>query len=113
MTTIEQWFDPQNRVHIEAYCELQKTGMWPKGFIPNNIEMPEMPATWHFQITNKIAEAWIKGANTQYQAIEKSFIALQKQTSCDNCLEKNHGCIRTHGSQMCKLSARFKWSDGV
>ena len=51
-----EYFDPYNIDHIKAYKKLQDTGMWPKGFLPENIYIP---AGWDYRIKYKIADAWI------------------------------------------------------
>jgi len=51
------YFDPYNHNHLLAYQTLQETGMWPKGFLPEGIEIPSY---WNPLITQKIADAWIK-----------------------------------------------------
>lgn len=51
------WFDAENMNHLAAYKHLQKTGTWPKGFIPENVEME---AQWLIHVIDKIANQWIK-----------------------------------------------------
>jgi hypothetical protein len=55
--TIYDWFDPDNKDHIKGYNELQDTGMWPKGFIPNNVTL--VP-NWHVIIPFMLADRWVK-----------------------------------------------------
>jgi len=52
-----EWFDPDNIEHIKAYEELQKRGIWPKNFKPENIYME---ANWQGILAFKLANAWIK-----------------------------------------------------
>jgi hypothetical protein len=35
---ITDWFDPNDKSHLEAYEHL-KNGVWPKDFIPNDMDM--------------------------------------------------------------------------
>ena len=55
---ISDFFDPYNMDHIEAYHHLCQTGMWPKGFIPEELKL-EFESSWQFIIMNKLAEAWV------------------------------------------------------
>lgn len=54
---VEDWFDPNNLEHIEAYRHLTKFGEWPAGFIPD--EAVFAPA-WFPQIAAKMADCWAK-----------------------------------------------------
>ena len=51
-----EWFDPYNERHIEAYKHLVKKGVWPKNFIPENVEMD---FHWQYKLFAKIAECWV------------------------------------------------------
>ena len=53
---IIEFFDPYNMEHVRAYEHLQKTGQWPKGFIPKRTLFP---TNWHLLIINKLANAWV------------------------------------------------------
>ena len=53
---IGKWFDPYDVKHIKAYKELEKTGTWPKRFLPKDIEMGEL---WQIDILDKMANAWL------------------------------------------------------
>ncbi len=55
-TSIVDWFDPNNIEHIKAYQTLERTGMWPKDFLPENILLTD---TWQVGIMAKIASCWI------------------------------------------------------
>ena len=52
-----EWFDPYNRVHLEAYNHLRMTGVWPMGFIPESIYMDQH---WQVLIFAKLADAWVE-----------------------------------------------------
>ena len=52
-----EWFDPLNPAHMAAYEHLQKTGCWPKGFIP---EYMEMPHGWQMLLEAKLSEVFYK-----------------------------------------------------
>ena len=54
MTTLYEWFDPSNKEHIKAFRSLQKTGVWPKGFVPEHVERG---SSW--RLVSKIAEYYI------------------------------------------------------
>lgn len=51
------WFDPNNKQHLEAYQHLCCKGIWPEDFIPKHIEIPN---TWQVTLGQKIADCWIK-----------------------------------------------------
>jgi hypothetical protein len=53
---ITDWFYPNNKTHLEAYEHLKKNGVWPKDFIPNDLELPPI---WQVMLMGKMAECWI------------------------------------------------------
>jgi hypothetical protein len=53
--SVVDFFDPHNPEHLKAFDELDKTGIWPKGFI-DGLEIPPM---WAVQLMNKMARAWV------------------------------------------------------
>lgn len=55
--SVVDWFDCKNIQHLKAYREICKTGCWPKGFIPPNVEMVNM---WQVGIAGKLAMAHCK-----------------------------------------------------
>jgi hypothetical protein len=55
--SIVDFFDVNNVDHIKAYDTLEKTGMWPIGFISDDINFPN---NWHILLTFKMTDAWIK-----------------------------------------------------
>ncbi len=55
-TSIVDWFDCNNLVHLQAYRTLQQTGVWPKGFLPENIIFP---IAWHASIAFKLADCFM------------------------------------------------------
>ena len=56
MMNIVDWFDPDNIEHLKAYRHLQNFGLWPGGFLPDDIEIPSL---WSTLIKNKIVEFFI------------------------------------------------------
>ena len=55
--TIIEWFNPADIKHIWAWRELERTGRWPKNFIPFDIDIEVSHAL--FEIMAKIANCWI------------------------------------------------------
>lgn len=53
---IIDWFDPENLEHLRAYRHLQNFGSWPKGFLPDDIEIPVL---WSTMIESKIVDFFI------------------------------------------------------
>lgn len=53
---IEDWFDPHNENHIEAYQYLCQTGTWPEGFIPEDVQCDH---NWQILLWHKMADAWV------------------------------------------------------
>jgi hypothetical protein len=51
-----EFFDPLDINHLKAYQHLQKTGTWPEGFIPKNIEMD---VNWYLLMQYKMADLWV------------------------------------------------------
>jgi hypothetical protein len=54
---IEKFFNPRDMRHIIAYQELQNTGVWPKGFISEDLEFGP---GWQALIAFKIADVYIE-----------------------------------------------------
>jgi len=54
---IIEWFDPKNVDHLKAYRHLQDNGLWPEGFIPENMEFM---AGWQIFIASSMADEWIQ-----------------------------------------------------
>jgi hypothetical protein len=52
-----EWFNPHSLQHIEAYKYLCDNGMWPKGFIPDDVKMDN---GWWTTINFAMAELWVK-----------------------------------------------------
>jgi hypothetical protein len=57
MEKFSDWFDPYDIYHVRAFNHLCKTGYWPKGFIPDNLEMSSI---WQYEVVAKLADAWTK-----------------------------------------------------
>ena len=55
--TIIEFFNPLNIEHLKAYKSLENTGVWPKGFLPDDIEIP---SGWSWHIQSKIVEQFLK-----------------------------------------------------
>jgi len=53
------WFDTSNIDHIAALNHLHEEGSFPKGFVPEHIEMDH---NWHTVVIGKMATNWIKAA---------------------------------------------------
>jgi hypothetical protein len=60
--SIIDFFDPYNVEHLKAYRVLEKTGSWPKGFLPKDGEGMEWPMVWQAGLTAKMAKAWLAQA---------------------------------------------------
>jgi hypothetical protein len=52
--TLYEWFDPSDKGHIKAFHIATTTGRWPKGFIPDGVELGTL-----WSISNKIAEYYV------------------------------------------------------
>lgn len=55
-TSIVDWFDVNDTNHVGAYRHLQQTGVWERGFLPENIIFP---VAWHAMIAFKLADAYM------------------------------------------------------
>jgi hypothetical protein len=51
------WFDAGNVEHLKAYRYLEKTGCWPEGFLPADIDMPH---NWQFILLAAMAAKWLE-----------------------------------------------------
>jgi len=54
---IVDWFDPSNIEHLKAYKHLQDTGVWPEGFLLEDIEMLPL---WSLLLSGKIVDVYLK-----------------------------------------------------
>ena len=61
--TIVEFFDVYNCQHLMAFKSLSKTGVWPKGFLPEHVT--EFENLWHYLLLDKMANAWITHNETQ------------------------------------------------
>ena len=52
-----EWFDINKKEHLEAYEYLNNTGSWPKGFIPDNVEMS---ISWNPVLHYRMAFAYVE-----------------------------------------------------
>ena len=79
--TISDYFDENNKDHIKAYIYLSKNGVWPENFITNDIKFN---ATWHFDITLKLALKYIE---TQFDDICNCETPIPNKATliCKNC----------------------------
>ncbi len=55
MKTIIEWFNIENKEHLQAYHTFLTTGAWPKDFIPKDIEFTDL---WQVTLNFKMAQAW-------------------------------------------------------
>ena len=53
---LDEWFNPHNPEHMQAYEVLCDTGAWPEGFVPPTIEVPIFAIQG---IQAKMAAAWL------------------------------------------------------
>jgi hypothetical protein len=59
--TIVDFFDPYNVEHLKAYRHLEKTGSWPKDFIPDEL-MDGINIAWQVELLGKMSKAWLEQA---------------------------------------------------
>lgn len=60
--TFEQWFDVNNREHLEAFQEKRETGYWPKGFIPNEYKYLCNGSLVEYKIMTRIVDRYCEKA---------------------------------------------------
>lgn len=53
---IEDWFDPTNSDHIQAFIFLNENGSWPENFIPPHVKFNQH---WLEGIYRKLANEWV------------------------------------------------------
>lgn len=56
------WFDVKNKNHIESYRYLQSTGFWPRGFVPDHVDID---VNWQTMIMNKLAQLALDSLNSK------------------------------------------------
>ena len=66
--SFSEWFNPDDIGHLHAYHVLQQTGLWPEGFIPENIYMEP---GWQGIIAFKLANKWIDYRVLFHKVFEK------------------------------------------
>jgi len=54
---LRDWFDPMSSEHMKAYVHLNETGSWPKGFLPEDLEI--LP-NWQIVLIGKMADCWLE-----------------------------------------------------
>jgi hypothetical protein len=52
---IEEFFDPYNPEHIDAFATLSETGSWPEGFADHCRFDP----CWLVALLGKLSQAWV------------------------------------------------------
>ena len=52
-----EWFDIRETDHFMAYKHLMKNGMWPEGFIPDDVEIPN---NWQVSLMGNIVDEFIR-----------------------------------------------------
>ncbi len=55
--TIIEWFDPENEKHMKAWKHLSKSGSWPRDFIPDDVEFPNL---WQVSLAGIMGELYCK-----------------------------------------------------
>lgn len=53
---IGDWFDVNNTDHLKAWAHMEKTGFWPKDFIPTNINFT---TNWHMLLMGRMASEYV------------------------------------------------------
>jgi len=53
---IKNWFDPYSDEHLDAFKEVNRTGMWPEGFVPNDMHFSSF---WRLELLEILAKAWL------------------------------------------------------
>jgi len=56
---IVDWFDVANPEHLKAYKHLQDTGLWPEGFLPEDIEIEYVSECWP-RLDTKLADKFVE-----------------------------------------------------
>jgi hypothetical protein len=54
--SVWEWFDPTDLTHLQAYQVLQQTGIWPEGFIPENVGFPVL---WSLHLDARLANLYV------------------------------------------------------
>ena len=57
MKNLITWFKPHERQHLRAYSEMRRTGRWPEGFLPHDLQIPY---GWHDKLAHRIADEFIE-----------------------------------------------------
>ena len=57
MISITDWFGPHNLEHMKSYGILVDSGVWPEGFVPENVYYY---SGWRCMLGFKLADAWME-----------------------------------------------------
>jgi len=90
---INEWFDVKNIEHVKAYHRLQNRGIWPNGFMPNDIVFDQ---GWQIVLMHKFANAYIE------EKLE--FLILYRDG--EPCIHP--GCLIRHVTTPCEVCGRFR-----
>lgn len=78
---IYDWLDPRCDEHVRAYAQLKSTGMWPKGFLPKDVELTNL---WQIDVMCKLADAYIE--DVLKKSAKDAVCPIAKLTgSCEGC----------------------------
>ena len=55
--SILDFFNPKDLEHLQAYVHLNNTGVWPTGFLPDEITFPNL---WQVTLAGRLAEAYLQ-----------------------------------------------------
>jgi hypothetical protein len=78
---IEEWFDVDNPVHLEAYLYLHDNGEWPKDFLPKSITFG---SDWVSTINRMLAITYIleqRGTTTINRMLAITYISERRGTT--------------------------------
>jgi hypothetical protein len=75
---LHEFFDVYNPEHLKAYLILQDTGMWPRGFIPADVEVE---TNWQFYLMAKFTDAWMTCAKNERWPTEIQMGMLEDKSS--------------------------------
>jgi hypothetical protein len=87
---VVNWFNPDDIEHLKAFRELNQTGMWPRGFIPEDVEVSGL---WQVHIACILADRFIE-LQLQKQWVGEGGAA---QRASDELLKRKLGSRSSEG----------------
>jgi len=70
-----EWFNLNDKYHINAYRHFRNSGQWPEHFIPSDVNLCD---NWEQDLLVRLGEAWISSQlNPEYRRSPEQIASLR------------------------------------